>query len=286
MQAYNTLLDGIHGMGMDVPTMAALAAYFPYLSLPQLRHVVSQINTQTGKYMPAPTILISNGYHMIHVKLCDRRRFWVRLAYTKRTAESYIVGPFRDATPPEDLPPYAQEAMDYAQRTWGSSLVQDHWIAVANYHICDPRTPHFRGYTGHVMTLLAAMQKDCIYGSGHAQDDAISLVVHDPVQRQEMRGRRIGCRHFLCALCGGSLTLKACTRCKTPVDDGVDPEEWEMPLPQKVKKAMEEQGHVFAFSTSGVLRKRRSVVTPSSRETRGHRASYHCSSCAMHISFT
>jgi hypothetical protein len=162
---------------------------------------------------------------------------------------------------------YITEATEFAEKNWGSELVENAWDNILALHIHDPTGELQLKYS--LMVCLSRNWVSIIHDQTKPQsvliDEAIVEMTLDKVIAAELweaRGRYYATGSN-CAYCGHGLDLTECKGCGHTFERDISRlEGWQIPLSVKMVKFLKANGHVFKKDPA-IAQQKEAETTPN-----------------------
>lgn len=231
------------------PTVKDFAAILPHVSTELVEEAIANTDPEKGLYMATPPIRVKRGYLVVsYYKYKKTPR--LDLAFSKRTIESYSDLKAHGDVFYESL--FEDEAMNFAEKNWGSRLILDNWRDYGTINLQDPSKLNDRGYpkTIRIINFTTYRPWNDLFND-HSQPISIqwnyclAQYTLDSIEGMELKGGRGGYIEYNCAYCGHGLGLTSCEGCGHQFRDnhfrsGPAPD-----LPKKIVKFLVSNGHQF-----------------------------------------
>jgi hypothetical protein len=228
------------------PTIDDLVPLCPHLTEEQIHSVL-----QKDIYFACPSLLIKNAFIVLH-HLTYEGEDYVKYAFSCKTRQSYADGELHGDV--EHVYTFMDEAITYANKHWGNTLILDDWHSFMTIHVQDPIELDSHNYPKNIFNLYIGLKRDYndfINENDKPRcdkfDDEIAIITTDYLLSDEIRGGRGGYTEFSCAHCGGGLSLKYCTSCGNKFKDDNFRSGWYTPLSDKMIKTLIDAGHTFVI---------------------------------------
>ena len=218
------------------PTAEDMAMLCPHLTKAE---AVKAFTTGSG-YVACPSLFVKHAYHVVSyhaesVEQIKERRGDTQIivrtknhpaclhyGFTQRTIKSYADGKRRG----DVFGDYVgmQQAMQFAEDSWGSDLVLDDWVSAVKIYVQDPTDLFNDLYhkdqprTKAVLYVTlkrdwSTIHQDQSRPTSELLDNIISQMTLDRMIFDELIGGRGGGIEFSCAHCGFGLGLSGCDGC-------------------------------------------------------------------------
>jgi hypothetical protein len=244
-KAYKKYLAALDRLPIENPTEEDMAAVCPHLTP---KKAVAAFGKNSG-YVACPPLRVRGALQIVSFSpgyVHEGKAFPACLRW------SYAV-PKKDASRSYQC---MDEAIRFAETSWGNRLVLDSWVDVERIYLEDPSDLFTEGWAKDYPKVKAAVliglnrpYNELVNDRSRPQsvlmDEAImEMALHDKIA-DEIKGDRGGFTTSNCAYCGSGLGLSGCDGCGHRFRDNQIRTGSITPLSPKVAQLLKDNGHVF-----------------------------------------